>query len=110
MNEELAPTAEYFTEQLILSLDSSESLREIFRQVERKDLQSILTEMELQLSGLIEESQAAQVGAILGAEVLIIGKLYLKEGRYELFLKLLRFQNGEILSVTRAILDRKLGL
>lgn len=110
MNEELAPTAEYFTEQLILSLDSSESLREIFRQVERKDLQSILTEMELQLSGLIEESQAAQVGAILGAEVLIIGKLYLKEGRYELFLKLLRVQNGEILSVTRAILDRKLGL
>lgn len=110
MNEELAPTAEYFTEQLILSLDSSESLREIFRQVERKDLQSILTEMELQLSGLVEESQAAQVGAILGAEVLIIGKLYLKEGRYELFLKLLRVQNGEILSVTRAILDRKLGL
>ncbi len=110
MNEELAPTAEYFTEQLILNLDSSESLREIFRQVERKDLQSIFKELELQLSGLVEESQAAQVGAILGAEVLIIGKLYLKEGRYELFLKLLRVENGEILSVTKAILDRKLGL
>ena len=110
MNEELAPTAEYFTEQLILSLDSSESLREIFRQVERKDLQSILTELELQLSGLVEESQAARVGAILNAEVLIIGKLYLKERRYELFLKLLRVENGEILSVTKAILDRKLGL
>lgn len=110
MNEELAPTAEYFTEQLILSLDSSESLREIFRQVERKDLQSILTELELQLSGLVEESQAAQVGAILNAEVLIIGKLYLKERRYELFLKLLHVENGEILSVTKAILDRKLGL
>jgi Mg-chelatase subunit ChlD len=110
MNEDMAPTAEYFTEQLILSLDSSESMREIFRQVERKDLQSILTEMELQLSGLVEESQAAQVGLILGAEVLIIGKLYLKEGCYELFLKLLRVKNGEILSVTKAILDRKLGL
>lgn len=110
MSEELAPTAEYFTEQLILSLDSSESLREIFRQVERKDLQSILTEMELQLSGLAEESQAARVGAILGAEVLIIGKLYLKDERYELFLKLLRVENGEILSVTKAILDRQLGL
>jgi len=110
MNEELAPTAEYFTEQLIFNLDSSESLREIFRQVERKDLQSILTELELQLSGLAEESQAARVGAILNAEVLIIGKLYLKERRYELFLKLLRVENGEILSVTKAILDRKLGL
>ncbi|MBA7544508.1 hypothetical protein ES705_36864 [subsurface metagenome] len=110
MNKEPAPTAEYFTEQLILSLDSSESLREIFRQVERKDLQSILAELELQLSGLAEESQAARVGAILGAEVLIIGKLYLKDGLYELFLKLLRVENGEILSVTKAILDRKLGL
>jgi len=110
MNEELAPTAEYFTEQLILSLDSSGSLRKIFRQVERKDLQSILREMELQLSGLVEESQAARVGAVLGAEVLIIGKLYLKDGRYELFLKLLRVENGEILSVTKAILDSKLGL
>ena len=81
-----------------------------FRILERMDLQPILEELELQLSGLVEEADAARVGTLLGAQMLIVGKMYLKDNRYELFLKLLRVSNGEILSVTRALIDRKLGL
>jgi hypothetical protein len=102
--------SEYFTEQLILSFGKNEHFRELFRIVERKDLQSILTELELQLSDLGEERGAAQVGELMGAELLIMGKLYSTANGYELFLKLLRVETGEVLSVTKAILDTALGL
>ena len=102
--------SEYFTEQLILSFGKNEQFRELFRIVERKDLQSILAELELQLSDLAEEQGAAQVGELMGAELLVIGKLYSTAKGYELFLKLLRVETGEVLSVTKAILDTALGL
>jgi hypothetical protein len=102
--------SEYFTEQLILSFGKNEQFRELFRIAERKDLQSILAELELQLSDLAEEKGAAQVGELMGAELLIIGKLYSTSRGYELFLKLLRVETGEVLSVTKAIIDTALGL
>jgi len=102
--------SEYFTEQLILSFGKEENFRELFRIVERKDLQTILAELELQLSDLAEEQGAAQVGELMGAQLLIIGKLYSTAKGYELFLKLLRVETGEVLSVTKAIIDTALGL
>ncbi|HRS66261.1 MAG TPA: hypothetical protein P5519_10305, partial [Spirochaetia bacterium] len=69
-----------------------------------------LEELELQLSGLVDEKNAAKVGYLLGAEVLITGTLYVKDGKYEIFVKLLRVSTGEILAVTRAKIDKKLGL
>jgi Mg-chelatase subunit ChlD len=107
---ELNLPAEYFTEQLSLSFSRGEAARRSFRILERKDLQKILDELELQLSGLADEKQAARVGALLGAQVLVVGKLYAKSGSYELFLKLLRVETGEVLSITKAVIDRKLGL
>jgi Mg-chelatase subunit ChlD len=102
--------SEYFTEQLILSFGKNEQFRELFRIVERKDLQSILAELELQLSDLAEEQGAVRVGELMGAELLITGKLYSTAKGYELFLKLLRVETGEVLSVTKAIIDTDLGL
>jgi Mg-chelatase subunit ChlD len=102
--------SEYFTEQLVLSFGKNEKFRKLFRIVERKDLQSILAELELQLSDLAEEQEAAQVGELMGAELLITGKLYSTAKGYELFLKLLRVDTGEVLSVTKAVLDTALGL
>ncbi len=106
----LAGTAEYFTEQLIFSFSRNKEFQKTFRILEREDLQHILEELELQLTGLGEESQAARVGALLGAEILIIGKLYRIKDAYELFLKLLRVETGEVLGVTKALLDTELGL
>ena len=107
---DLSLNSEYFTEQLILSFGKDEKFRELFRIVERKDLQNVLEELELQLSDLAEEQGAAQVGELIGAQLLIIGKLYSTAKGYELFLKLLRVETGEVLSVTKAIIDTALGL
>jgi hypothetical protein len=108
--QELALPAEYFTEALVLSFGRGEASRKTFRVLERRNLQDILSELELQLSGLAEEGQAAKVGRLLGARVLVLGRLYPKGSSYELFLKLLWVENGEVLSATKALIDRRLGV
>lgn len=105
-NDEHKAVAEYFSEQILITASKLQR----FKLVERKDLQKILQELELQLSGLIDEKNAVKVGYLLGAEVLITGTLYIKDGKYEIFIKLLRVGTGEILAVTRAKIDKKLGL
>ncbi len=102
----LKTTAEYFGEQLYFSLAKSE----IFALVERKNLQGILKELELSMTGLADEANAAKVGKLLGAKLLVAGKLYKKKNEYELFLKLVRVETAEVLAVTKARLDFELGL
>jgi hypothetical protein len=70
----------------------------------------VMGELELQLSALGDEESAAKVGKVLGAEVLVVGTIYEKEGHYELFLKLVRVETAEVLSATKARIDRDLGL
>ncbi len=102
----LAANAEYFSERILLAA----SERRLFTIVDRANLQKILEELELQLSGLVDESAAAKVGGLLGAEALVIGTLVEREGRYEVFLKLVRVGTAEVLSVTRARIELGLGL
>ena len=104
--EELSLDAEYFTERLILSAEISD----IFTLVERKDIQKILEEQNLQLSGITEGEDAVRIGQILNADVLITGNLFGKDDSFELFLRLVRVETGEILSVTRSLIDGKLGI
>ncbi len=104
-DEDLAANAEYFTERLIMS----GAEQELWTMVERKDLQSIIGELKLQLTGLTA-GDAVLVGKLLNAEMLLTGSLYGREDQFELFLKLLRVETGEILSVTKAHIDRNLGL
>jgi len=81
-----------------------------FKLVERKDLQKVLSELELQLSGLVDDANAAKVGQFLGADILVAGTLYKRADRYELFLKLVRVSTAEVLAVTRAKIAFDLGL
>jgi Mg-chelatase subunit ChlD/curli biogenesis system outer membrane secretion channel CsgG len=102
----LANTSEYFSEQSVLSL----ARNGLYKLVERGELQKILKEMELQLSDLADEAKAARVGKLLGAEVLVLGKVYLVKDNYEIFIKLVRVETAEILSVTKVKIDKNLGL
>jgi hypothetical protein len=102
----LKSNAEYFTEQMAFSL----SRNKIFKIVERKDMQKILKELELQNTGLIQDESAVKAGKLIGAKMIITGKLYTKTTNYEIFLKLLRVETGEVLSVNKLKLDRMLGL
>ncbi len=101
-----ATDAEYFTEQLVLALARNRT----FSAVERKDLQALMRELELQMSGLADETKAAKLGKLMGAKMLLGSAMFDRGEDYEVFLKLLRVETGEILSVTRMVVDKKLGL
>lgn len=98
--------SEYFTERILLSMRNSGKMQII----ERSQLIQILNEQKLSLSGVIDESTGAKIGKLLGADVLLLGKVYKKKKEYEVFLRFIRTETGEILSVTRLVLDQKLGL
>lgn len=103
---ENAVQAEYFGSQLSLAASKTKA----FTLVERANLQAILGELELQLSGLADEENAAKAGRLLGADYLVTGTLFRSPERYEIFLKLLRVETAEVLSATKARIDVKLGL
>jgi Mg-chelatase subunit ChlD len=86
--------AEYLTDQLSLSASRNDS----FKLVER-ELGAVTQEMKLQLSNLFDEGKTVPIGKLVGAEVLIVGKLVVKDGDAELFAKLIRVATGEVLSV-----------
>jgi PBP1b-binding outer membrane lipoprotein LpoB len=98
--------AEYFTAQMGFSLGKNK----IFRIVERKDMQKILDELKLQGTGIVDDKSAAAAGKLMGAKMIITGKVYLSQDNYEIFLKLLRVETGEVLAVNKLKIDRKLGL
>jgi hypothetical protein len=98
--------AEYFSEQMGFSLLKSK----VFRIVERKDVQKILEELKIQGTGIVDDKSAAAAGKLMGARMIITGRLYLTQDNYEIFMKLLRVETGEVLAVNKLKIDRKLGL
>jgi TolB-like protein len=104
--EGTAAQAEYFGSQLSLAASKAK----LFTIVERGNLQAILGELELQLSGLADEGAAAKAGKLLGADFLVTGTVFRGKDRYELFLKLVRVETAEVLAAAKARVDLKLGL
>jgi len=98
--------AEYFSEQLLLSLTRNPT----FRMVERKNLQQIVDELKLGMTGLFDDENAVRAGRLTGADLLVSGSLICKPEGFEIFLKLLRTETAEILSVTKLKADLKLGV
>ncbi len=97
---------EYFTTNLMYAF----SMNETFRAIERYDIPIILDELKLQLDNLFDLEEAARLGEFIGAKMMILGKLYTKENNFELFLKLLNVETAEILSVTKTVIDKELGI
>lgn len=98
--------AEYFSAQLGMVVQNDD----LFRRIDRDNLQTILDELKLQLTGLTDDSQKIEVGALVNAELLLSGTLYRRKQSNEVFLQLQRVETGEVLSVTKAVIDVRLGL
>ena len=72
--EELSINAEYFYDHLLQSLIENGQLKYI----NRKDPHAIIKKKKLALADVVDGSSAPIVGKTLGAELLIVGKLYQK--------------------------------
>lgn len=78
---------------LVSDLNSSGA----FTVIEREELQKVLREQELALSGLLDEKDAPKIGALLGAKLLVYGS-YLSTGtelRYDA--KAVEVESGKLL-------------
>ncbi len=101
----LTKNGEYFAEQMLLGFIRNKT----FKVVERKDLQKVLAEWKLNLQA-VDEANAVKVGKLLGANLLVNSKLYKKDSNYEIYIKLINTETGEIQSATKLVVDTKLGL
>ncbi len=70
-----------------------------FEIVERQDLEKVLQEQSLGQTGLLNNETTAQVGEILGVNILITGKLISFEDTLEVNVRLLDAANGSIIGV-----------
>ncbi len=78
--------------------------------VERRQIENVLKEKDLQLTDLVDENTCVKVGLLAGAKLLFTGTLFNKEKQYEIFLKLIKVETAEILSVTKLKIDKLLGV
>ncbi|MDX1959016.1 MAG: VWA domain-containing protein [Leptospiraceae bacterium] len=106
LDKKYARTAEYFGEQLLISVSKSD----YYKLIERKDFQKILEEWKrIQQTGSEEEANV-KIGKISGAKILLLSDMYNKENSYEIFIKMVNTETGEILAVNKLLLENELGL
>jgi TolB-like protein len=70
--EELAPTAKQVTELVVSGLSTRPNLV----LVERQRLGEVLSEIELGISGTVQPDTAAKIGRLVGAKVLVTGRVF----------------------------------
>jgi curli biogenesis system outer membrane secretion channel CsgG len=97
----LKAAAEQIEDRILLALAKAPS----FQVVERRDAQSLLDELRRSGSDLFDSDQSAKVGKMLGARLALISKLTPKQDRLEVFMKLVRVETGEVLSMAMLKLD-----
>ncbi len=79
-----------------------------FQMLERKNLQQLIGEMSLQLNDLFDNKKTIEVGKMAGAQLALMSKLSQGKEKLELYLKLVRIETGEIISVTMVKFDASL--
>ncbi|NSW79275.1 MAG: hypothetical protein HPY54_09615 [Chthonomonadetes bacterium] len=80
-------------ETLITDLAKSERLN----LVERAQLWQALRELRLQTTGLTEPAQAKRVGKLIGAEALVVGSFYLRDGQIVINARVVDVRTGQVM-------------
>lgn len=68
--------------------------------VERSELEAAFAEMELSLTGAVDEATAVQVGKIAGAEYILLSSLAYSEGRYHVSLRIVSTASSRIVDTS----------
>jgi len=72
------------------------SVEDSFELVERAKLDKILQEQKLKLTGLADQEKAVQVGKLLGAQIMIIGKTFTMDKHLIFVTKLVGVETGRV--------------
>ena len=72
-----------------------------FEVVERSQLQKVLKEQQLGISGMINQETAAKVGELLGVKVIVSGSVIQIGNTYDVNARLINVQDGSIIKAER---------
>lgn len=72
----------------------------VFYLVDRKNLDTIFSEIELSMTGLFDAADAPQLGALRVASALIVGKVSTAGNDYHVGIKLLDVESGAVIAAT----------
>jgi hypothetical protein len=87
----------------LLEADMSASSHAIL--VERQDVDKILKEQELGVSGLVSADTAAKIGSLTGAQVLVTGRLFAVGDDYMIVAKIISTETSRVYGVTTTLSD-----
>ncbi len=65
--------------------------------VDRRNIDKLYNEINFQLSGMVDEDTAVEIGEMTGADVIAVGEINELEGRYFLNVKVIGVETSEIL-------------
>ena len=77
------------------------SVEDAFDVVERAKLGKILTEHQLKLSGLVDQENAANVGNLAGAKLLVMGKIFKIDSKLMIVTKIVGTETGVLRGTIR---------
>ena len=72
----------------------------VFQVIERRDLDALMKEYKLSLSGLVNESTTPQLGELQGIELLLLGSVIEEGDYYVMSARLVDVETGKITSVS----------
>ena len=75
--------------------------------VERAKLGQVLKEQHLKLVGLADQEQAAQVGKLLGAKLLVMGKAFMMDSKLMIVSKVVGVETGLVKGTMRSVEQSK---
>jgi uncharacterized protein YegL/TolB-like protein len=102
-NDRRAPLLDLLNEYALVSMAGVDRLKVI----ERRILDTILKEQELQLSGLMDTTQAIKVGRLTAAQWILTGTVIDMPESLVVFIRVIDVQSGEILSVSQVLLAKE---
>lgn len=102
----LEKTAFYFEDQMTLSLSKNPH----FQLLERKNLKKLMEEWKLSQQLGLSEENAIKAGRMLGAKLIFLPSLHKRKNDFEMYIKLLNTETGEILSITKMYVSKELGI
>lgn len=102
-NNRRAPILDLLNEYALVSMAGVDKLKVI----ERRILDAILEEQELQLSGLMDTSQAIRVGRLSAAQWILTGTVIDMPESLVVFIRVIDVQSGEIIAVSQVLLAKE---
>jgi hypothetical protein len=79
------------------------SVEDSFQLVERSGIAKILDEQKLKLVGLVDQDQAAKVGKLLGARLMVMGKVFVMDKKLMIVTKVVGVETGLVKGGIRTV-------